>query len=571
MAAEMLELQASRQARPGIAFQSDTEWQRAFDSSFPYVPTPDQATAITSIKEDMHRARPMDRLLCGDVGFGKTEVAMRAAFKAVDNGYQVGVLVPTTILCEQHFQTFRERMAEFPFDIGKLSRFCTPQDMRDTIAGLAKGRIDIVVGTHRLASQDVNFQNLGLVIIDEEQRFGVEVKERLKALRATVDVLTMSATPIPRTLHMSLVGVRDISNLETPPEDRMSVETKVTRWHDELIRHAVLRELARGGQIYFVHNRVSDIEIVATKLRQIVPEASIRIGHGQMNENDLEEVMVDFVNHRFDLLLATTIVESGLDIPNANTIFINEAERYGLADLHQLRGRVGRYKHKAYCYLMIDPYKHITPNAAKRLRAIEEFSEMGAGFAISMRDLEIRGAGNLLGTQQSGHIAAVGYELYCQLLETAVRELKKLPPRLSLDVDIDLPGEAYLPPDYIDDMRLKIDLYRRLARVNHVDQIADFRNELRDRFGAPPDPVERMLALAELKLDAAVWQIAGIHVEDFYLVFEYTQASRIKQLAKLTQGALRVVDGRSAYYTLAARNMPPDAIIAAAKSVLRPV
>jgi transcription-repair coupling factor (superfamily II helicase) len=370
---------------------------------------------------------------------------------------------------------------------------------------------------------------------------------------------------------MSLVGVRDISNLETPPEDRMSVETKVTRWHDELIRHAVLRELARGGQIYFVHNRVSDIEIVATRLRQIVPEASIRIGHGQMNENDLEEVMVDFVNHRFDLLLATTIVESGLDIPNANTIFINEAERYGLADLHQLRGRVGRYKHKAYCYLMIDPYKHITPNAAKRLRAIEEFSEMGAGFAISMRDLEIRGAGNLLGTQQSGHIAAVGYELYCQLLETAVRELKKLPPRLSLDVDIDLPGEAYLPPDYIDDMRLKIDLYRRLARVNHVDQIADFRNELRDRFGAPPDPVERMLALAELKLDAAVWQIAGIHVEDFYLVFEYTQASRIKQLAKLTQGALRVVDGRSAYYTLAARNMPPDAIIAAAKSVLRPV
>jgi transcription-repair coupling factor (superfamily II helicase) len=442
--------------------------------------------------------------------------------------------------------------------------------MRETIAGLGKGRIDIVVGTHRLASQDVKFHNLGLVVIDEEQRFGVEVKERLKTLRTTVDVLTMSATPIPRTLHMSLVGVRDISNLETPPEDRMAVETKVTRWHNELIRHAIMRELARGGQIYFVHNRVNDIELVAHKLRQIVPEASIRIGHGQMPEDELEEVMVDFVNHKFDLLLATTIVESGLDIPNANTIFIDEAERYGLADLHQLRGRVGRYKHKAYCYLLIDPYKHITPNAAKRLRAIEEFSEMGAGFAISMRDLEIRGAGNLLGTQQSGHIAAVGYELYCQLLETAVRELKRMPQRISLDVDIDLPGEAYLPPNYISDMRLKIDLYRRLARIDHIDQVAEFRAELTDRFGAIPEPVERMLALAELKIDAAVWLVSGIHLEDFYLVFEYAHPGRIKQLARMNQGQLRVVDDHSAYFTLPARNMPPDAIIAAAKSVLRP-
>lgn len=570
MASEMLELQAARSARPGIAFTVDSEWQHAFDASFPYQETPDQLSAIAAIKEDMRRARPMDRLLCGDVGFGKTEVSMRATFKAVDNGYQVAVLVPTTILCEQHYQTFRERMAEFPFDIGKLSRFCTPQEMRETVKGLASGRIDIVVGTHRLASQDVQFQNLGLVIIDEEQRFGVEVKERLKALRTTVDILTMSATPIPRTLHMSLVGVRDISNLETPPEDRMSVETKVTRWHPELIRHAVMRELARGGQIYFVHNRVNDIEIVATKLRQIVPEASIRIGHGQMNEHDLEEVMVDFVNHKFDLLLATTIVESGLDIPNANTIFIDEAERYGLADLHQLRGRVGRYKHKAHCYLLIDQHKHISPNASKRLRAIEEFSEMGAGFAISMRDLEIRGAGNLLGTQQSGHIAAIGYELYCQLLETAVRQLKKMAPKLSVDVDIDLPGEAYLPADYVGDMRLKIDLYRRMARINHVDQVAEFRSELVDRFGALPEPVERMLVLAELKLDAAVWLIASIRIEDFYLVLDYTQRGRIQQLAKLNQGALRVVDEKSAYYTLPSRNMSPDSLLALVKSILRP-
>jgi transcription-repair coupling factor (superfamily II helicase) len=570
MASEMLELQAVRGSRPGIAFASDTDWQREFDASFPYTETPDQLSAIKSIKEDMHRPRPMDRLLCGDVGFGKTEVAMRAAFKAVDNGYQVAILVPTTILCEQHFQSLRARMAEFPFDIGKLSRFCTPQEMRETLDGLKKGRIDIVVGTHRVASQDVEFQNLGLVVIDEEQRFGVEVKERLKALRTTVDILTMSATPIPRTLHMSLVGVRDISNLETPPEDRSSVETKVTRFNDELIRHAVMRELARGGQIYFVHNRVNDIELVAYKLSQIVPEAKIRIGHGQMNENALEEVMVDFVNHKFDLLLATTIVESGLDIPNANTIFIDEAERYGLADLHQLRGRVGRYKHQAYCYLLIDPNKHITPNAAKRLRAIEEFSEMGAGFAISMRDLEIRGAGNLLGTQQSGHIAAVGYELYCQLLETAVRQLKKMPPKLSLDVDIDLPGEAYLPPDYVADMRLKIDLYRRLARVNHIDQIAEFRSELTDRFGALPEPVERMLALAELKIDAAVWQLASVHLENQYLVFDYSHRGRIQQLAKRHPGKLRVVDEQSAYFPLPQRSMEPNAIIALAKSVLRP-
>jgi transcription-repair coupling factor (superfamily II helicase) len=417
---------------------------------------------------------------------------------------------------------------------------------------------------------DIKFKDLGVLIIDEEQRFGVEVKERLKTLRATVDVLTMSATPIPRTLHMSLVGVRDISNLETPPEDRMAVETKVTRWSDELIRHAVMRELARGGQIYFVHNRVNDIEQVQFRLSQIVPEAKIRIGHGQMNENDLEEVMVDFVNHKFDLLLATTIVESGLDIPNANTIFIDEAERYGLADLHQLRGRVGRYKHKAYCYLLIDPYRHITPQAAKRLRAIEEFSEMGAGFAISMRDLEIRGAGNLLGTQQSGHIAAVGYELYCQLLETAVRQLKKMPPKLSLDVDIDLPGEAYLPPDYVSDMRLKIDLYRRLARVNHFDQINEFRSELADRFGELPEPVERMLTLAELKIDAAVWQLASVHLENHYLVFDYLNRGRIGQLAKRHAGNLRVVDEQSAYYPLPERNMKPDAIIALAKSVLRP-
>jgi transcription-repair coupling factor (superfamily II helicase) len=514
--------------------------------------------------------RPMDRLLCGDVGFGKTEVAMRAAFKAVDSGYQVAVLVPTTILAEQHYRTFRDRMAEFPFDIAKLSRFCSAREQRETIEGLAAGRIDVVIGTHRLASRDVEFYNLGLVVIDEEQRFGVEVKERLKQLRSTVDVMTMTATPIPRTLHMSLVGVRDISNLETAPEDRLAVETRVTRFNNELIRHAILRELNRNGQVYFVHNRVNDIELVAGRLREIVPEARLRIGHGQMPETELEQVMVDFVAHQFDVLVATTIVESGLDIPNANTIFIDEADRYGLADLHQLRGRVGRYKHRAYCYLLVDPAKHITPNAARRLLAIEEFSDMGAGFAIAMRDLEIRGAGNLLGTEQSGHISAVGYELYCELLESAVRQLKKLPPEVAIDVDLDVPGEAFLPDIYVPDMRFKIDLYRRLARIVDVGELNQLRAELQDRFGSPPEPVLRLLELSELRIDAAIWQISAIFVEDAYLVFRYGHRPRIEQLARMSGGRLRVVDDKSAYLDASQQLADSDQLLELLKSVLRP-
>jgi transcription-repair coupling factor (superfamily II helicase) len=570
MAVEMIQIQAERMSRPGLAFGPDGEWQREFDASFPYEETPDQLAAIEAIKRDMETTKPMDRLLCGDVGFGKTEVAMRAAFKAVDNGFQVALLVPTTILAEQHYHTFLERFAEFPFDIARLSRFCSAQEERDILQRLAAGRIDILIGTHRLASRDVQFHNLGLVIIDEEQRFGVEVKERLKTLRSTVDVLTMTATPIPRTLHMSLVGVRDISNLETAPEERMAVETRLSRFDRELIRHAVMRELNRGGQIFFVHNRVEDIEVVANKLRQNVPEARIDIAHGQMPEDELERVMIDFVAHRFDLLLATTIVESGLDIPNANTIFIDEADRYGLADLHQLRGRVGRYKHRAYCYLLLDPHKHITPNAAKRLRAIEEYSEMGAGFALAMRDLEIRGTGNLLGVQQSGHIAAVGYEFYCQLLENAVRQLKHMPRKLAVEVDIDLPVSAYIPDDYVPDIRIKIDLYRRIRRVESVLDITDLRAEFTDRFGAPPGPVERLLELSELRLDATVWQVSAIHVEQRDLIFDYTDRRRIEQLAKLQMGRLRIVDDSHVYVRLKQDQPTTEMWLRAAKSVLRP-
>src|SRR5260221_3166466 len=404
-------------------------------------------------------------------------------------------------------------MAEFPCQIPALSRCWTGREQSQILKGLKAGAIDVVIGTHRLAQADVAFANLGLVIIDEEQRFGVEAKERLKTLRQTVDVLTMTATPIPRTLHMSLLGLRDISNLETPPEDRLAVETRVTRFDEELIRHAVLPELNRSGQIFFVHNRINDIGLVASKLQRIVPEASLRIGHGQMPEGELEQVMLDFVAHKFDILLATTIVESGLDIPNANTIFIDEADRYGLADLHQLRGRVGRYKHRAYCYLLISPEKHLSTNATRRLRAIEEFSDMGSGFAIAMRDLELRGAGNILGPQQSGHIESMGYELYCQLLENAVRRLKNMPVKTHLEVSIDLPWPAFLPRDYVPGQKLRIEVYRRLSRVRKLDRLDDFRRELRDRYGPVPMPVQWLLRLTELRILANHWQIAPLHLE----------------------------------------------------------
>ncbi len=389
-----------------------------------------------------------------------------------------------------------------------------------------------------------------MVIVDEEQRFGVSVKERLKLQRPNVDVLTLSATPIPRTLHMSLLGVRDISNLETAPEERLSVETRVIRFDDHLIRNAVLRELNRGGQVYFVHNRILDIDLLAARLQRIVPEAKIVVGHGQMNEHKLEQVMLDFIEHKYDLLLSTTIIESGLDIPNANTIFIDEADRYGLSELHQLRGRVGRYKHQAHCYLLVDRHKHLTQDAARRLHAIEEYSQIGAGFGIAMRDLEIRGAGNLLGTQQSGHIAAVGYELYCQLLENAVRELTHQPPKLSIDVEINLPIEAYIPSKYVPEIRHKIDLYRRLSRLDSIDQLSDIRKEMEDRFGEPPIVVKRLLDVAELRIDAALWLIKYVGIDENFLVIHYADRSRIEQLARKHHGKLKVLDKQQAYWPI---------------------
>jgi len=568
MAAEMIQLHAMRAAVPGYPLPPDTDWQREFEAAFPFQETPDQLTAIAEIKGDLEKGRSMDRLLCGDVGYGKTEVAIRAAFKAVDNGKQVAVLVPTTVLAEQHYRTFSQRLAEYPFVVETVSRFKSAAKQKDTLKRLAAGEVDIIIGTHRLVSKDVKFKDLGLAIIDEEQRFGVEHKERLKRLRATVHVLTMSATPIPRTLHQALLGIREISNLETPPLDRLPVETRIIRWDNELIRHAILRELNRGGQTYFVHNRVFDIKEIAAKLQHIVPEIKMTIGHGQMNEHELEAAMVAFVRKDVDVLLATTIIESGLDIPNANTMFIDEADNYGLADLHQLRGRVGRTKTRAYAYLIVDPNKMVTPTAAKRLKAIEEFTELGSGFKIAMRDLEIRGAGNILGAEQSGHIAAIGYELYCQLLENAVRQLQNEPLREAVKVNVDLPWPAFLPRDYVPGQKLRIEVYRRLARLRETSKLEDFRTELRDRYGPPPEPAEWLLRTTEVRLACMKWKVSAIHRDGPDLVFTYRDRKAADDLAKQSRSRLKVVDERNLYLRLKSDEEEPEAMYALLKAVL---
>jgi transcription-repair coupling factor (superfamily II helicase) len=577
LASDMVELQALRESQPGVPFPADTEWQAEFEAAFAYKETPDQLTTLAELKRDLERPRPMDRLVCGDVGYGKTELAIRAAFKVIDNGKQVAVLVPTTVLAEQHFRTFSQRLAEYPFIVECISRFRSHAEQKRIIDRVANGSVDVIIGTHRLLSNDVKFHDLGLVVIDEEQRFGVEHKERLKKLRQMVDVLTMTATPIPRTLHLSLLGIRDISNLETPPADRLAIETRIARFDPELIRHAILRELNRNGQVFFVHNRVYNIKEIADQLRRIVPEARIVIGHGQMPEQELEQAMVQFVRREADILVATTIIESGLDIPNANTIFINQADNYGLADMHQLRGRVGRYKHRAYAYLLLDSDRSVTPTATRRLKAIEEFTELGAGFKIALRDLEIRGAGNILGTQQSGHIAAVGYELYCQLLENSVRHLKNMPVRAPLEVTVDLPWPAYLPRDYVTGQRLRIEVYRRLARIRRLDRLDDFRGELQDRFGPTPEVAEWLLRLAELRLLAARWQISAVHLEKQSplevgptdVVLNYRSRRLAQRLADRSGNRLRIVDDQSAYFRLTPQELDPPSLYAVLKDLLR--
>ncbi len=571
MASDMLRLQAQREMIPGIACPPDTRMQQEFEAAFPYTETDDQVRAIDDSKIDLEKPRPMDRLICGDVGFGKTEVAIRAAFKVVDAGRQVAILVPTTVLAEQHYRTFCNRFAEFPISVEVLSRFRTKAEQKEILLKMEAGAVDIVIGTHRLVQPDVRFKDLGLLVIDEEQRFGVAHKEMLKRLRLAVDVMTLSATPIPRTLHLSLLGIRDISNLTTPPQDRMAIETRIVRWDDQLIKQAVMRELNRGGQVYFVHTRVMDIESLADRIQNIVPEARIAIVHGQMGEHDLEQNMYAFVKAQADILIATTIIESGLDIPTANTMFINEADKYGLADLHQLRGRVGRHKNRAYCYLILDDKKSLTSVAAKRLKAIEEFSELGAGFKIAMRDLEIRGAGNILGTEQSGHISSVGYELYCHLLENAVRRQKQMPERELPHVDVDLAVTAFLPNSFVPPGRQKIDVYRRLSVAATSAELAEVAGEIRDRFGPLPPETEQLVELKELQLMAFAWGIHGIRMEEGrFAVLSYKDEKQIRALQRRVGNDLRMVDPGVAYLLLPVMDMNGPEAIEHLKSVLKP-
>ena len=510
MAAELLKLYAERHTVEGTAFSKDNEFQREFEDAFDFSETEDQASAINAVKNDMEASTPMDRLLCGDVGYGKTEVAMRAAFKAVQDGKQVAVLTPTTVLSFQHFETFKQRFSQFPIHIEMISRFRTPKEQKEIVERVATGKVDILIGTHRLLSKDIKFQDLGLLVVDEEQRFGVRHKERLKQLRKQIDVLAMSATPIPRTLHMSLVGLRDMSIIETPPKDRMAIQTVVAKFDEKIIRSAIEVELERGGQIYFVHNRVESIYEIASRIQELVPAARVSVAHGQMSEGELEKVMLAFMRHEFDVLVATTIIENGLDIPMANTILINRAERHGLSELYQLRGRVGRSNRRAYAYLLIPPENELTEIARRRLAALKEFSDLGAGFKIAALDLELRGAGNMLGGEQSGHIEAVGFELYTSMLETAVKELKgegaEERPATQLNLGIALRiDESYVPEE---NQRLR--LYKKIAGASTDAAVDEIRAELEDRYGSLPDATVYLLEAASLRLECERIGVAQI-------------------------------------------------------------
>jgi transcription-repair coupling factor (superfamily II helicase) len=576
VAGDLLSIQAARESQQGHSFAPDAPWQREFEGAFIFEETPDQERAIVETKADMERPKPMDRLICGDVGFGKTEVGIRAAFKAVMDGKQVAVLVPTTVLAQQHYNTFRERMADYPIRVELLSRFRTRRAQDGVVRDLAAGSIDIVIGTHRLLQDDIAIKDLGLVVIDEEQRFGVMHKEKFKMLRRLVDVLTLSATPIPRTLYLALTGARDMSTIQTPPHDRLPVETIVTGYDERVIRDAIQRELNRGGQVFFLHNRVLTIQTMAQKLSALLPHARIVIGHGQMHSDELEEVMTKFINGEADVLLSTTIIESGLDIPNANTIIIDRADRFGLSDLYQLRGRVGRYKHQAYAYLLLPRHGNLLTDVRKRLSAIKQYSTLGSGFKIAMRDLEIRGAGNLLGSEQSGHITAVGFELYCQLLKQSVAALKgeQVKPRVDVQVRLDflalspgeegtkaegrspkaeageraseskaqLPTAAYIPFRYIADSRQRIEIYRKLAQATEQAGLRSLKQELRDRFGPLPPALELLLQVAALKVLASERGITVIEVKEDKLMLtrnnDYImEGSMFPRLTKKQAGA----------------------------------
>lgn len=527
MAKDLLELYAKREDLRGYSFPKDTLWQRQFEDAFPYEETDAQIRSIEEIKKNMEDIKPMDRLLCGDVGYGKTEVALRAAFKAVMDGKQVAFLVPTTILAQQHYNTIVERFKDFPINIGVLSRFRTAGQQKNTVDGLRKGMVDIVVGTHRLLSQDIMFKDLGLLIIDEEQRFGVKHKEKLKQLKENVDVLTLTATPIPRTLHMSLVGIRDMSAIDEPPEERYPVQTYVVEFNEQMIREAILKEMERGGQVYFVYNRVAKIDKMAMKLKALLPEARIAIGHGQMGERELEKIMIDFIDNKYDILLCTTIIETGLDIPNVNTMIIYDADKMGLSQLYQLRGRVGRTNRVAYSYFTYEKDKVLTEVAEQRLTAIKDFTEFGSGFKIAMRDLEIRGAGNLLGLQQHGHIEAIGYDLYVKYLNETIKKLKGEVVEETVDTTIDLAVDGYIPVKYIEDEEQKIEVYKKISAVVSIDDYWELIDEVIDRFGDLPKEVENLIDISYIKNNAGLCHINNIIQSENIVTLEFSSSKYI--------------------------------------------
>jgi len=572
LAGELLNIQAQRQQMGGFAFPQDSNWQREFEESFPYQETADQSSVMEDVKADMQTAVPMDRLLCGDVGYGKTELAMRAAFKCIEGGKQAAVLVPTTVLCVQHGRTFSERFADFPISVEVLNRFKTHKEARQIVKRLKDGRLDIVIGTHRLLSNDIDFRDLGLLIIDEEQRFGVEHKEKLKKLRANVDILTMTATPIPRTLHLSMLGIRDISSLTTPPLDRRAVATSVCRYDRRLIREAIFRELNRQGQVFFLHNRVHSIHRMAAEVAEITEgQARIDIAHGQMHKHELEQAMLRFVLGQTDVLVCTTIIESGLDIPNANTIFINDADRFGLAELHQLRGRVGRYKHRAYAYMLLPFDRTITPIAARRLKAIEEYAQLGAGFKIALRDLEIRGAGNILGPEQSGHIQAVGYEMYCRLLAEAVKRLRNEPVEREPAAIVDLGLPTYIPKGYITSDRQRLDIYRRMSSARTAEDLARLETDLRDLFGPVPAEVSLLLQWAEVRILASACDIKSIVVHGRDLIFSLEGVNIASPVFARAPGTVRVPDPKTVYVRLEKNYFEPSTLLSILRKMLRSV
>jgi transcription-repair coupling factor (superfamily II helicase) len=519
IAAELIRLYSARMASPGHAFGADSPWQRELEDAFPYVETPDQLSAIEEVKRDMEKPVPMDRLICGDVGYGKTEIAVRAAFKSVQDGRQVAVLVPTTLLAQQHFNTFSERYAAFPVVVKAVSRFQTDREVSETLRGLADGKIDVVIGTHRLLSPEVRFSKLGLVIIDEEQRFGVEHKEYLKRMRTEVDVLAMSATPIPRTLEMGVAGIREMSTILTPPEERHPVLTFVGPHDERQIAAAIRRELLRDGQVFYVHNRVQSIKKVAASVADLVPEARIAVAHGQMNEHELEKIMVSFWEREIDILLATTIVESGLDVPNANTLIVDRADAMGLSQLHQLRGRVGRGRERAYAYFLYPAEKALTETAHERLATVAQHTEIGAGMYVALKDLEIRGAGNLLGGEQSGHIAGVGFDLYLRMIGEAVRELKEDAPAERLEVRVELPVNAHIPHDYVPGEKLRLEAYTSIAAIDSEEDAVSVRDELVDRYGELPLPVATLLDVARLRFAARRAGLTDITLQGNFVRF----------------------------------------------------